>query len=201
MVEESKWERVRLPTQLWTEYKAGEDCLPATSCLCIYLWMGVVTACVVMHQCIDSIVFYVIHFGLVIVFCLLMTNNTVLSGPDVRISCMLPNSVLIGWPWKQVECYIKFSQWNIPPPAFWPLVAILWSLVWNLLLSFCLCNWSSAWKMSALLHHFYSARNARIASAVLATAIPSVRPSHAGIVSKRRHVARCSLHCWIAKCV
>jgi len=46
-------------------------------------------------------------------------------------------------------------------------------------------------------------RNARIVSAVLATAIPSVRPSvcpsHAGIVSKRRHVARCSLHCWIAK--
>ena len=30
---------------------------------------------------------------------------------------------------------------------------------------------------------------------------PSVRPSHAGIVSKRRHVARCSLHRWIAKCV
>ena len=58
--------------------------------------------------------------------------------------------------------------------------------------------------------HFYSARNAHIAStAVLATAIPSVhlsfRPSvcplHAGIVSKRRHVARCSLHCWIAKCI
>jgi len=53
--------------------------------------------------------------------------------------------------------------------------------------------------------HFYSARNARIASAVLATAIPSVRLSvhlsHAGIVSKRRNVARCSLHRWIAKCV
>jgi len=41
------------------------------------------------------------------------------------------------------------------------------------------------------------------ASAVLAMAIPSVcpsvrlsvrRPSHAGIVSKRRHVARCSLY-------
>ena len=30
---------------------------------------------------------------------------------------------------------------------------------------------------------------------------PSVRLSHAGIVSKRRHVARCSLHCHIAKCV
>ena len=53
---------------------------------------------------------------------------------------------------------------------------------------------------------FTACRNARIASAVLATAIPSVcpsiclsvrRPSHAGIVSKRRHVARCSLHCWI----
>jgi len=29
----------------------------------------------------------------------------------------------------------------------------------------------------------------------------SVRSSHAGIVSKRRHVARCSLHRWIAKCV
>jgi len=52
---------------------------------------------------------------------------------------------------------------------------------------------------------FYSARNARIASAVLATAIPSVcqyvRLSHAGIVSKRRHVARCSFHRWIGKCV
>jgi len=55
----------------------------------------------------------------------------------------------------------------------------------------------------------YSARNARTASTVLAIAIPSVRlsvclsvrPSHAGIVSKRRHVARCSLHRWIAKCV
>jgi len=56
-------------------------------------------------------------------------------------------------------------------------------------------------------------RNARIASAVLATAIPSVcpsvcpsvgpsvRPSHAGTVSKRLHVARCSLDCRIAKCV
>jgi len=53
--------------------------------------------------------------------------------------------------------------------------------------------------------HFYSAHNARIASAVLATAIPSVclsvRLSHAGIVSKQRHVARCSFHRWIAKCV
>jgi len=51
---------------------------------------------------------------------------------------------------------------------------------------------------------FYSVRNVRIASAVLATAIPSVCLSvrHTpGIVSKRRHVAWCSLHRWIAKCV
>jgi len=53
---------------------------------------------------------------------------------------------------------------------------------------------------------FYSApqckcRNARIASVVLATAIPSVRLSHTGIVSKPLHVARCSLHCHTAKCV
>jgi len=49
---------------------------------------------------------------------------------------------------------------------------------------------------------FAARRNARIASAVLATAIPTVRPfvcpsvclSHAGIVLKRLHVARYSLH-------
>ena len=44
---------------------------------------------------------------------------------------------------------------------------------------------------------FTVCRNARIASTVLATAIPSVRLSHSGIVSKRRHVARYSLHCQI----
>ena len=51
---------------------------------------------------------------------------------------------------------------------------------------------------------FTARRSARIASAVLAIAIPSacpsVRLSHAGSVSKRRHVARCSVHCRIAKC-
>jgi len=45
----------------------------------------------------------------------------------------------------------------------------------------------------------------RAAMLVLATAIPSVCPSvrlsHAGIVSKRLHVAWCSLHRQIAKCV
>jgi len=54
---------------------------------------------------------------------------------------------------------------------------------------------------------FTARRNAPIASAVLAMSIPfvclsvcpSVRLSHAGIVSKRLHVARCSLHCQIAK--
>jgi len=51
--------------------------------------------------------------------------------------------------------------------------------------------------------------NACIASAVLATAIVSICPSvrlsvclsHAAIVSKWLHVARCSLHSQIAKCV
>ena len=38
-------------------------------------------------------------------------------------------------------------------------------------------------------------------NSVCLSVCPSVRPSHAGIVSKRRHVARCSLHRWIAKCV
>ena len=75
--------------------------------------------------------------------------------------------------------------------------------------------WMARWKalaeflLSVIELLFYSARNARIASAVLATAIPSVCPSvclsvrlsHAGIVSKRWHVARCSFHRWIAKCV
>ena len=60
------------------------------------------------------------------------------------------------------------------------------------------------------LNSFYSAPQcSSIASAVLATAIPSVclsvcpsvRLTHAGIVSKQRHVARCSLHCQIAKYV
>ena len=52
---------------------------------------------------------------------------------------------------------------------------------------------------------FTARRNACIASAVLAIAIPSVCPSvrlsHADIVSNPLHVARCSLHCQIAKCV
>ena len=61
-----------------------------------------------------------------------------------------------------------------------------------------------------LMQYFYSAHNARIASAVLATAIPSVRLSVCLSVcpsvtrrylSKRRHVVRCRLHRWIAKYV
>jgi len=58
-------------------------------------------------------------------------------------------------------------------------------------------------------HSFFTVRrNVSIASTVLATAIPSihlsvlsVHLSHAGIVSKWLHVARCSLHCQIVKCV
>jgi len=49
---------------------------------------------------------------------------------------------------------------------------------------------------------FTARRNARIASAVLATAIPSVCLSVTRrYCVKTRHVARCSLHRWIAKCV
>jgi len=66
--------------------------------------------------------------------------------------------------------------------------------------------------VSGLLSHFTALRNARIASAVglLATAIQSVcRPSvclsvcHTPVLcrSKRLQVARCSLHCQIAKYV
>ena len=53
---------------------------------------------------------------------------------------------------------------------------------------------------------FTACRNARIASTVLAIAIPSVCPSICSSVTRRYcvkqlHVARCSLHCQIAKCV
>jgi len=56
---------------------------------------------------------------------------------------------------------------------------------------------------------FTARRNVRIASkgctsysnSVRLSVRPSVRPSHAGIVSKGRHVARCCLDCRIAKCV
>jgi len=66
----------------------------------------------------------------------------------------------------------------------------------------------SHWPLAHISSYYYSVpqhRNARIASTVLATVIPSVCPSirlsHAGIVSKRWHVARCSLHSQIAKYV
>ena len=55
---------------------------------------------------------------------------------------------------------------------------------------------------------FYSAlqcshckRCTRYSNSVCLSVRPSVRPTRADIVSKRRHVARCSLHCSIAKCV
>jgi len=72
--------------------------------------------------------------------------------------------------------------------------------------SSCKISWQSAKPYTEIWRFldFYSVRNARIASALLATAIPSVRLSvrlpHA-VLSKRRHVARCSFHRWIAKCV
>jgi len=38
-------------------------------------------------------------------------------------------------------------------------------------------------------------------NSVYLSVCPSVCLSHAGIVSKRRHVARCGFHRWIGKCV
>ena len=56
--------------------------------------------------------------------------------------------------------------------------------------------------------HFYGApqcshckRCTSYSNSVRPSVCLSVRLSHAGIVSKRRHLARCCLHCWIAKCV
>ena len=69
----------------------------------------------------------------------------------------------------------------------------------------CLCLHIICINIASQSSVFASRRSARIAIAVLAIAIPSVRLSvrlpHAGIVSKRLHVARCSLHYQIAKCV
>ena len=52
---------------------------------------------------------------------------------------------------------------------------------------------------------FYSAPQCshckRCTSYSISAVCPSVCLSHAGTVSKRRHIARCSLHCQIAKCV
>ena len=72
--------------------------------------------------------------------------------------------------------------------------------------SYVLLFMTHIWSYDVYCYQIFKARrNARIASAVLATAIPSVCASvcmsDAGIVSKRLHVAWCSLHCQIAKCV
>jgi len=62
--------------------------------------------------------------------------------------------------------------------------------------------------LSVILNFFYRApqcshckRCTSYGNFVCPYVCPSVRLSHAGIVSKRRHVARCSLHHQIAKCV
>jgi len=52
-----------------------------------------------------------------------------------------------------------------------------------------------------IVNHIYSAPLCKRCIGYGNSVCLSVRPSHAGIVSKRRHVARCSLHCRIAKCV
>ena len=54
---------------------------------------------------------------------------------------------------------------------------------------------------SLLFFGFYSAPHCKCCTSYGNSVCLSVRPSHTGIVSKRRHTARCSLHCQIAKCV
>ena len=58
------------------------------------------------------------------------------------------------------------------------------------------CQFFTAHAMLALQALYISYSNS-----VCQSVRPSVRPSHTGIVSKRRHVARCSLHRCIAECV
>ena len=52
-----------------------------------------------------------------------------------------------------------------------------------------------------LLFSFYSTPHCKRCTSYSNSVRPSVCPSHADIVSKRWHIARCSLHCQIAKCV
>ena len=108
----------------------------------------------------------------------------------------------------QQRIHTNYSRPNRPIYCTYRTRILLWcSMVWMKIRKY--ANLQLTWTYEVCTYIFYSARNARIASAVLATAIPSVRlsvrptvcPTHAGIVSKRRHVARCSLHRWIAKCI
>ena len=117
-------------------------------------------------------------------------------------------------------CGLKTKLEKLPVEAQRPLsqhCSQPWIFDWLLLIysliQICFPWPSVCWRRAANHAHFRhrqpcgftARRNARIVSAVLATAIlsvcPSVRLSHASIVSKRLHVARCSLHCQIAKCV
>ena len=145
-------------------------------------------------------------------------NNLNYSRPLLPVLCTSSIGQIIN----QFVC-VSVSEWvghskrverstgrNFPP-IFTKLATVVVSQeMWSPIVfggdSGYLCPTVLKWKCGI---SFYSARNARIASAVLATAIPSVCLSvcpsvclsHAGIVSKRRHVARCSFHRWIAKCV
>jgi len=69
-------------------------------------------------------------------------------------------------------------------------------------------NWT-AYTWHSSLHYFFlqaiplrcTSYGNSVRSSVRPSVSPSVCLSHADIVSKRLHTARCSLHCQIAKCV
>jgi len=81
---------------------------------------------------------------------------------------------------------------------------LMWLTVWSK--TQMICIWSSWCQCHPIIScfikihiGFYSAQCSHCKRCI--SYGNSVRVSHAGIVSKRRHIARCSLHRWIAKCV
>jgi len=97
------------------------------------------------------------------------------------------------------------SIWSIPSLS---LNSLLGTLSFTLTLHIHLTILISAhWSATSLQHAQCSHCKGSISYgnsvclSVCLSVCPSVRPSHASIVSKRRHVARCSLHHLIAKCV
>jgi len=67
---------------------------------------------------------------------------------------------------------------------------------------FCVESPEERWaELCAAVLVFYSAPQCKRCTSYGNSVCLSVRPSHADIVSRRRHIVRCSLHCQIAKCV
>jgi len=72
------------------------------------------------------------------------------------------------------SCWLHFSANNSRVGRWVLLDCCFYCIVHVLLIAYCSCFLPSFWHQYSLALFHYSARNARIASAVLATAIPSV---------------------------